>query len=80
MQHLSYKDFAGPEPARLIYPNQRTLMNNSDPQMNPSTNEPFAALVGLDWAEARRFGLVPLGMADETAPAAASRRVSCAGR
>jgi transposase len=26
-------------------------MNNSDPQMNPSTNEPFAALVGLDWAD-----------------------------
>ena len=23
VQHLSYKDFAGPEPARLIYPNQR---------------------------------------------------------
>ena len=28
-------------------------MNNSDPQMNPSTNEPFAALVGLDWADER---------------------------
>ena len=49
--NVSYKDFAGSKPAWLFRPNQRRLMNHSDLQLRSSTNEPFAALVGLDWAD-----------------------------
>ncbi len=51
MQRLSYKDFAGPKPAWLFDSNQRTFMNDTDPQPRLSTNEPYAAFVGLDWAD-----------------------------
>ena len=51
MQRLFYKDFAGSKPAWLFDSNQRTLMNDSDTLLGPSPNAPFAAFVGLDWAD-----------------------------
>ena len=50
MQRLFYKDFADPKPAWLVHANQRTLMK-ANTQIRLSTNESFAAFVGLDWAD-----------------------------